>query len=231
MFEQKKSKIIYVLNNHFGKHNIIPEIGKISDEDFNKIIELYEQRASVDGKDPWHYLYFDELIMQQATYDTIKNNPNYNDITTKISALFEEELNGRLSRPVKEYGEETDKMYRTSYANMPNYAYTLAEMYLRTLLAYKNMYDNDNSINNIVVGYSSRFGERKQPTLGSRKIYLSDRMTNIVQKYNLIQNELLESNINLPNEFTEAIMSVNETLEQMEENKKQTDLNSGSRHI
>ena len=169
--------------------------------------------------------------MQQATYDIIKDNPNYNSITTKISVLFEEELNRRLSRPIKEYGEETEKMYRTSYANMPNYAYTLAEMHLRTLLAGKNMYDNDNSINNIVIGYSSRFGETNQPTMGSKPIYLSDKMANIIKKYNLIQNELSESNINLPNEFNEAIMSVNETLAQMKENKNQNDLNSGSKHI
>lgn len=61
----KKEKLFNTLNNHFNSHNEFPEIYQIAEEDIEKIIALYEQEASKEGKDPWHYLYFDELIIMQ----------------------------------------------------------------------------------------------------------------------------------------------------------------------
>lgn len=134
MYQQKKEKFIRVLNNHFGSYNVFPEVANISDEDFIKIIELYEQKASMGGKDPWNYLYFDELIiMQQCLYEVIKDNYRYRDITAKVEVLFEQELNRRLQRSVRSYGEETDETYRASYAEMPEYAMTLADMCTRKM--------------------------------------------------------------------------------------------------
>lgn len=146
MFEQKKEKFINVLNNHFNSHNIIPEVANISDEDFRKIIELYEQKASVGGKDPWHYLYFDELIiMQQALYEVIKNNYRYSDITAKVEKLFEQELDRRLQRPVLSYGEETGETYRASYAEMPEYAMTLADMCTKNMVPDRKTFEEKKS--------------------------------------------------------------------------------------
>lgn len=134
MYQQKKEKFIRVLNNHFGSYNVFPEVSNISDEDFMKIIELYEQKASLGGRDPWNYLYFDELIiMQQSLYEVIKDNYRYSDITAKVEMLFEQELNRRLQRSVRSYGEETDETYRASYAEMPEYAMTLADMCTRKM--------------------------------------------------------------------------------------------------
>lgn len=134
MYQQKKEKFIGVLNNHFGQYNVFPEVANISDEDFIKIIELYEQKASIGGRDPWNYLYFDELIiMQQCLYEVIKDNYRYSDITAKVEILFEQELNRRLQRSVRSYGEETDETYRASYAEMPEYSTTLAEMCVRKM--------------------------------------------------------------------------------------------------
>ena len=133
-YEQKKEKFINVLNNHFGSHDVFTEVANISDEDFRKIIELYEQKASVGGKDPWHYLYFDELIiMQQALYEVVKDNYRYSDITAKVEKLFEKELDRRLQRRVLSYGEETDETYKASYAEMPEYAMTLADMCVKDM--------------------------------------------------------------------------------------------------
>lgn len=134
MYQQKKEKFIRVLNNHFGSYNVFPEVSNISDEDFMKIIELYEQKASLGGRDPWNYLYFDELIiMQQSLYEVIKDNYRYSNITAKVEMLFEQELNRRLQRSVRSYGEETDETYRASYAEMPEYAMTLADMCTRKM--------------------------------------------------------------------------------------------------
>lgn len=134
MYQQKKEKFIRVLNNHFGLYNVFPEVSNILDEDFMKIIELYEQKASLGGRDPWNYLYFDELIiMQQSLYEVIKDNYRYSDITAKVEILFEQELNRRLQRSVRSYGEETDETYRASYAEMPEYAMTLADMCTRKM--------------------------------------------------------------------------------------------------
>lgn len=129
MFERKKEKIIDTLNNHFNIHDIIPEVKNISDEDFIKIIELYEKKASVNGKDPWNYLYFEDLIiMEQALYEVIKDNEKYSDITSKVENLYEQELKRRLTKYVYEYGEKTDKTYMSSYATMPEYSMTYAEI-------------------------------------------------------------------------------------------------------
>lgn len=145
-YEQKKEKFISVLNNHFGFHDVFPEVANISDEDFKKIIELYEQKASVGGKDPWHYLYFDELIiMQQALYEVIKNNYSYSDITAKVEKLFEQELDRRLQRPVLSYGEETGETYRASYAEMPEYAITLADMCTKNMIPDKKTFEEKKS--------------------------------------------------------------------------------------
>lgn len=141
-YEQKKEKFISVLNNHFGSHDVFPEIANISDEDFRKIIELYEQKASVGGKDPWHYLYFDELIiMQQTLYEVIKTNYSYSDITAKVEKLFEQELDRRLQRPVLSYGEETGETYRVSYTEMPEYAMTLADMCIKNMIPDKKTFE------------------------------------------------------------------------------------------
>lgn len=145
-FKEKKQKMINTLNNHFGFYNVFSEVTNISDEDFMKIIELYEQKASVDGKNPWHYLYFDELIiMQQCLYEIIKDNYRYNDITAKLEILFEQELNRRLQRSVRSYGEETDETYRASYAEMPEYSTTLAEMCARKMQNEEKRYDQISS--------------------------------------------------------------------------------------
>ena len=145
-YEQKKEKFISVLNNHFGSHDVFPEVANISDEDFEKIIELYEQKASIGGKDPWHYLYFDELIiMQQALYEVIKDNYRYSDITAKVEKLFEQELDRRLQRPVLSYGEETGETYRTSYAEMPEYAMTLADMCTKNMIPDKKTFEEKKS--------------------------------------------------------------------------------------
>ncbi len=145
-YEQKKEKFISVLNNHFGLHDVFPEVANILDEDFRKIIELYEKKASVGGKDPWHYLYFEELIiMQQALYEVIKNNYRYSDITVKVEKLFEQELDRRLQRPVLSYGEEADKTYRASYAEMPEYAMTLAGMCTENMVPDKRTFEEKRS--------------------------------------------------------------------------------------
>lgn len=145
-YEQKKEKFISVLNNHFGFHDVFPEVANISDEDFRKIIELYEQKASVGGKDPWHYLYFDELIiMQQALYEVIKRNHSYSDITAKVEKLFEQELDRRLQRPVLSYGEETGETYRASYAEMPEYAITLADMCTKNMIPVTKTFEEKKS--------------------------------------------------------------------------------------
>ncbi len=145
-YEQKKEKFISVLNNHFGSHDVFPEVANISDEDFEKIIELYEQKASIGGKDPWHYLYFDELIiMQQALYEVIKDNYRYSDITAKVEKLFEQELDRRLQRPVLSYGEETGETYRTSYSEMPEYAMTLANMCTKNMIPDKKTFEEKKS--------------------------------------------------------------------------------------
>lgn len=125
----KKEKLFNTLNNHFSSYNEFPEISQISEEDIEKIIALYEQEASKGGKDPWHYLYFDELIiMQKCVYEVIKDNAKYREITDKIEALYQKELNRRLQRTVYSYGEPTDKTYRASYAEMPDYSLVLADM-------------------------------------------------------------------------------------------------------
>lgn len=125
----KKEKLFEVLNNHFNLYNEFPEFSQIDEEDIEKIIALYEQEASKGGRDPWHYLYFDELIiMQMCVYEVIKNIPKYSEVTDKIEALYQKELDRRLQRPVLDYGEETGEMYRTSYAEMPEYSLVLADM-------------------------------------------------------------------------------------------------------
>lgn len=133
-FEQKKQKLITTLNNHFGYYNQLAEIETISNDDIVKIINLYEQEASKDGEDPWHYLYFDDLIiMQKCVYDVIKDMSQYSNITEKLEELYEHELNRRLKRTVYEYGEATDKTYQQSYAKMAKYSLTLADMSQRKI--------------------------------------------------------------------------------------------------
>lgn len=125
----KKEKLFNTLNNHFNSHNEFPEISQIAEEDIEKIIALYEQEASKGGKDPWHYLYFDELIiMQKCVYEVIKDNAKYSEITDKIEVLYQKELNRRLQRTVYSYGEPTDETYRASYTEMPEYSLVLADM-------------------------------------------------------------------------------------------------------
>lgn len=133
-FDQKKEKLINTLNNHFGNNNQFTEMETISNDDMIKIINLYEQEASEDGKDPWYYLYFDDLIiMQKCVYDIIKDIPKYSNITEKLEKLYEDELNRRLKRYVHDYGEETDKTYQQSYAKMSKYSLTLADMKQRKI--------------------------------------------------------------------------------------------------
>ena len=125
----KKEKLFNTLNNHFNSHNEFPEIYQIAEEDIEKIIALYEQEASKEGKDPWHYLYFDELIiMQKCVYEVIKDNTKYSKITDKIEILYQKELNRRLQRTVYSYGEPTDKTYTAPYTEMPEYSLVLADM-------------------------------------------------------------------------------------------------------
>lgn len=125
----KKEKLFNTLNNHFNTYNEFPEISQIAEEDIEKIIALYEQEASKGGKDPWHYLYFDELIiMQKCVYEIIKDNAKYSEITDKIEVLYQKELNRRLQRTVYSYGEPTDETYRASYTEMPEYSLVLADM-------------------------------------------------------------------------------------------------------
>lgn len=146
-FQEKKEKIINTLNNHFGFHNLFSEINYVADEDFKKIIEVYEQEASKNGKNPWSYLYFDDLIiMQKSVYEALKDNYKYDYITDKVSILFENELDRRLQKPIYSYGEETGETYKGSYAEMPEYSTTLAEMCVRSIQkAEKN--HNEMSIN------------------------------------------------------------------------------------
>lgn len=130
----KKEKFFDTLNNHFNFHNEFPEISQIAEEDIEKIIALYEQEASKEGKDPWHYLYFDELIiMQKCVYEVIKDNVNYSDITDKIEALYQKELNRRLKRTVYSYGEPTNETYRAPYTEMPEYSLVLIDMCSRQM--------------------------------------------------------------------------------------------------
>ena len=125
----KKEKLFNTLNNHFNLYNEFPEFYQIDEEDIEKIIALYEQEASKGGRNPWHYIYFDELIiMQMCVYEVIKNIPKYSEVTDKIEALYQKELDRRLQRPVLDYGEETGETYRTSYAEMPEYSLVLADM-------------------------------------------------------------------------------------------------------
>lgn len=125
----KKEKLFNTLNNHFNSHNEFPEIYQIAEKDIEKIIALYEQEASKEGKDPWHYLYFDELIiMQKCVYEVIKDNTKYSKITDKIEILYQKELNRRLQRTVYSYGEPTDKTYTAPYTEMPEYSLVLADM-------------------------------------------------------------------------------------------------------
>lgn len=125
----KKEKLFNTLNNHFNLYNEFLEFSQIDEEDIEKIIALYEQEASKGGRDPWHYLYFDELIiMQMCVYEVIKNIPKYSEVTDKIETLYQKELDRRLQRPVLDYGEETGETYRTSYAEMPEYSLVLADM-------------------------------------------------------------------------------------------------------
>lgn len=125
----KKEKLFNALNNHDNLHNEFPEISQIAEEDIEKIIALYEQEASKGGKDPWHYLYFDELIiMQKCVYEVIKDNAKYSEITDKIEVLYQKELNRRLERSVYYDGVASDETYRASYAEMPEYSLVLADM-------------------------------------------------------------------------------------------------------
>ncbi len=141
-YEQKKEKFINTLNNNLGFRNVFTEVTNISDEDLKKIIELYEKKASVGGKDPWHYLYFDELIiMQQAIYEVVKDDYGYSDVTAKVEKLFEKELDRRLRRIVRSYGEETDATYKASYAEMPEYAMTLADMCVKNMVPDKYTFE------------------------------------------------------------------------------------------
>lgn len=130
----KRDILINTLNNHFSAHDEFMEISQISDSDIDKIIELYEQEASKDGKEPWNYLYFDDLIiMQKCVYDIIKDNPQYDSITPKLENLYEKELTRRLTKPVYEYGEPTGEVYKLPYTNMEEYSLTLAEMCARNM--------------------------------------------------------------------------------------------------
>ncbi len=130
----KRDILINKLNNHFNAHDEFMEISQISDSDIDKIIELYEQEASKDGKEPWNYLYFDDLIiMQKCVYDVIKDNPQYDTITSKLETLYDKELTRRLTKPVYEYGEPTGKTIRAPYTNMEEYSLTLAEMCARNM--------------------------------------------------------------------------------------------------
>lgn len=125
----KKKKLFNTLNNHFNSHNEFPEISQIAEEDIEKIIALYEQEASKGGKNPWHYLYFDELIiMQKCVYEVIRDNAKYSEITDKIEVLYQRELNRRLQRTVYSYGKPTDETYRAPYTEMPEYSLVLADM-------------------------------------------------------------------------------------------------------
>lgn len=143
----KKQKIINTLNNHFGRHNDFPEINSITDQDFEKIITLFEEEASKDGKDPWHYLYFDDLIiMQKCTYEVIKDNSNYIGLTSRLEKLYERELNRRLERTVYEYGEPTDKKYQAPYSEMPEYSLVLAEMCSRQIQEAQKQVADSNQV-------------------------------------------------------------------------------------
>lgn len=94
------------------------------------------------GRDPWHYLYFDELIiMQMCVYEIIKNIPKYSEVTDKIEALYQKELDRRLQRPVLDYGEETGETYRTSYAKMPEYSLVLADMCTKNMVPDKKTFE------------------------------------------------------------------------------------------
>lgn len=138
----KKEKLFNTLNNHFNLHNEFPEFSQIDEEDIEKIIALYEEEASKDGRDPWHYLYFDELIiMQKCVYEVIKNNPKYSEVTDKIEILYQKELDRRLQRSVRSYGEETGEKYRASYAEMPEYALVLADMCTKNMVPDKKTFE------------------------------------------------------------------------------------------
>ena len=138
----KKEKLFNTLNNHFNLHNEFPEFSQIDEEDIEKIIALYEQEASKGGKDPWHYLYIDELIiMQKCVYDVIKNNPKYSAVTDKIEILYHKELDRRLQRSVRSYGEETGETYRASYAEMPEYSLVLADMCTKNMVPDKKTFE------------------------------------------------------------------------------------------
>lgn len=148
MFEQKKEDIIKNLNYSYGGEGF-SELSNISDDDFIKIIDLYEKKSLAEGKDPWHYLYgYQLIIMQQSIYEIVKDNTKYNDITEKLESIYEKELNRRLQRRVISYGEETLDTYRTSYAEMPSYSLTYAIMCINKMKKAVNNFSisNDYSI-------------------------------------------------------------------------------------
>lgn len=224
MYEQKKEKFIRVLNNHFGSYNVFPEVTNISDEDFIKIIELYEQKASVGGKDPWNYLYFDELIiMQQSLYEIIKDNYRYNDITAKVEVFFEQELNRRLQRSGYSYGEETDETYRASYAEMPEYSMTLADMCTRRMEAAQKSFAESKEV--ILPEHSLSIYKEIRKDFADAGIQMPEKSESIAQstqtlitlraeeKYALIERERQQGEIELITLQQEINRIENEKLE------------------
>lgn len=137
-FNDKRNKMFDVLNNHFGIYDILPEIANVVDSDFEKIITLYEEEASKDGRDPWHYTHFDDLIiMQKCVYEVVKNNSSYYSLMVKLERLYEDELNRRLKRVNISWG---DTEYQATYSEMPEYSMVLADMCCRQMEEFQEKY-------------------------------------------------------------------------------------------
>ena len=219
----KKEKLFNTLNNHFNSHNEFPEIYQIAEEDIEKIISLYEQEASKGGKDPWNYLYFDELIiMQKCVYEVIKDNAKYSEITNKIEALYQRELNRRLQRTIYSYGVPTDETYTASYTEMPEYSLALAEMCSRWLQE-ENRFVDENQIKNVesvIATYEkikSDFAKSGKQMPEAQEQIVSQAKVMIVQaneeKNAIAERERQQREIELINLQQEIIKMENEKLE------------------
>ena len=137
-FNDKRNKMIDVLNNHFGVYNELPEISSVTDEEFKEIITLYEEEASKDGRGPWNYTHFNDLIiMQKCVYEVVKNNSSYYSLMVKLEGLYEDELNRRLKRVNISWG---DTEYQATYSEMPEYSMVLADMCCRQMEEFQEKY-------------------------------------------------------------------------------------------
>jgi hypothetical protein len=202
----KKQEIIKLLTRN---NNNFSEFSNITEEDFLKIITLYEdlyEKEFLKSKnfhkgDPYYPTTMNLLAIQKSIYETIKNNNNYRNLVLILEPEYETELNKRLKRTVYSYGEPTNETYQAPYSEMPEYSVVLADM------------------------CSRRMEEAQKQIADSKEVILPESS---LQTYETIKKDLISVGINMPERSEAIAKSTQELITQ--KNERETAIVEAERH-